>query len=98
MLASQHDLDALLHAGANQPTLRSSVYQQVFSQYLRELNTLEIKKQYNLGVLQRISKLYKEQVVAKVEFEKAQLDADLASSELQLLEEQQRKAWEAGGK
>lgn len=93
-LDSQHDLDALLHAGTNQPTLRSSVYQQVFSQHLRELNTLEIKKQYNLGVLQRISKLYKEQIVAKVEFEKAQLDADLASSELQLLEEQQRKAWE----
>lgn len=93
-LDSQHDLSALLRAGTTQPTLHSSVYQQVFSQYLRELNTLEIKKQYSLGVLQRISKLYKEQIVAKVEFEKAQLDADLASSELQLLEEQQRKSWE----
>lgn len=93
-LDSQHDLSALLRAEANQPTLRSSVYQQAFSQYLRELNTLEIKKQYSLGVLQRSSKLYKEQIVAKVEFEKAQLDADLASSELQLLEEQQRKSWE----
>jgi HlyD family secretion protein len=32
--------------------------------------------------------------VAKVEIEKAQLDADLASSDLRLLIEQQRKAWE----
>lgn len=90
----QHDLEALLYGNTKHPALRSSVYQQAFSQYLRELNALEIKKQYNLGVLQRISKLYKEQVVAKVDFEKAQLDADLASSELSLLEEQQRKSWE----
>ena len=94
VLDMQYDLNLLLHVEKERPTLRSSIYQQTFSQYIRELNTLELKEQYSLGVLQRVSKLYQEHIVAKVEIEKAQLDADLASSDLRLLIEQQRKAWE----
>lgn len=91
---AQQDLDLLLKNLESRPLLRTSVYQGAFSQYSREFTNLEIKKQYALGVLERVHKLYKEQVVAKVEFEKAQLDADLAANELRLLEEQQRKTWE----
>jgi HlyD family secretion protein len=90
----EQDLNTLLQSKTSLLTLRSGLYQQAYNQYTRELNTLEIKKQYTQSVLQRTSKLYKQEVVAKMEFEKAQFDADLANSELQLLQEQQRKTWE----
>ncbi|AEE50427.1 HlyD family secretion protein [Haliscomenobacter hydrossis] len=89
-----HDLAILLLKSEQKPALRTSVYQQAFSQYSREFSNLDIKKQYLFTVLERVHKLYKEHVVAKVDFEKAQLDADLSASELRLLEEQQRKSWE----
>jgi len=90
----EQDLNALLQSKGRVLSLQSGIYQQSFNQYAREFNTLEIKSQYTQSVLQRISKLYQQQVVAKIELEKAQLDADLANSELQLFQEQQRKTWE----
>lgn len=90
----EQDLNALLHLEGTLPTLLSGIYQQAFNQYSRELNALEIKKHYTQNALQRANKLHQQQIIAKVELEKVQLDADLASSELQLLQEQQRKTWE----
>lgn len=90
----EQDLNALLHLEGALPTLLSGIYQQAFNQYSRELNALEIKKHYTQNALQRANKLHQQQIIAKVELEKVQLDADLASSELQLLQEQQRKTWE----
>ena len=90
----EQDLNALLKHNGAVVTLHSGLYQQAFNQYSREVSTLEIKKQYSQSVLQRANKLYQQQIIAKMEWEKAQLDADLANSELQLLKEQQRKTWE----
>lgn len=90
----EQDLNALLHLEGALPMLQSGIYQQAFNQYSRELNALEIKKHYTQNALQRANKLHQQQIIAKVELEKVQLDADLASSELQLLQEQQRKTWE----
>lgn len=93
-LEMEQDLNALLHLGSTLPALQSGIYQQAFNQYSRELNALEIKKHYTRNALQRANKLHQQQIIAKVELEKVQLEADLASSELQLLQEQQRKTWE----
>ncbi len=88
------DLTQLLDKEASTPLLRTNLYLQEFSKYTREYSNLEIKKQYYFETLERVRKLYKEHVVAKIEFEKAQLDADLANNELRILDEQQRKTWE----
>lgn len=91
---AEQDLTQLLDKEASKPLLRTNLYLQEFSKYTREYSNLEIKKQYYFETLERVHKLYKEHVVAKIEFEKAQLDADLANNELRILEEQQRKTWE----
>lgn len=91
---AEQDLTELLDKEASTPLLCTNLYLQEFSKYTREYSNLEIKKQYYIETLERVRKLYKEQVVAKIEFEKAQLDADLANNELRILEEQQRKTWE----
>jgi HlyD family secretion protein len=42
----EQDLNTLLQSKTSLLTLRSGLYQQAYNQFIRELNTLEIKKQY----------------------------------------------------
>jgi membrane fusion protein, peptide pheromone/bacteriocin exporter len=76
----EKDLIALLNDESSPKVLHSGLYQQSFNQFSRELNALEIKKQFTQNALQRTEKLYNNLVVAKVELERAQLDDDMAGA------------------
>ena len=78
-----------------QDSLQSFLYQTQYLQYAQKLHELQTRFTKTKTDFYRQRKLYRKEVIAKVEFENAKYNLDLAASAFNHFKKQQRNQWQA---
>ncbi|MCF6222857.1 MAG: HlyD family efflux transporter periplasmic adaptor subunit [Flavobacteriaceae bacterium] len=76
-------------------SLNSFLYQKQYLQYAQKLLELQTRYKKSRRDFKRQQKLYKKEVIAKVEYENSSYNLDLAFNGLNHFKEQQRNQWQA---
>ncbi len=79
----------------SQDSLHSFLYQKQYLQYAQKLLELQTRYKKSKRDFNRQQKLYKKEVIAKVEYENSRYNLDLTLNSLNHFKEQQRNQWQA---
>lgn len=92
-----HDLSLLLAdpMEGSLPALQTDIYRQEWLQYQQQLRELEVKCDYADNHYARQELLFQSGSIARVAFEQATFERDMAWQALQRLRQQQRQQWES---
>ena len=93
LLRDLEQLTALPSAGAELPALASAVYQRDYQDYRRRRDEAALKLAHAKRHLQRQTQLIETLTISRMEFEQAEFEHRLASSQYDQLAKQQRHLW-----